>query len=461
MNWVVDHIVYILGVALTVVTIAHMIRQKRSPASAMAWLLGIIMVPYIGVPLYFIFGGRKMRRQMNAKNRLHIDGLETIPLSESNSLDRMLRGHGLPGATTGNTLSLYATGEEAYFAMVDLIESARTSINITTFILHADEVGRDIVDRLARKAGDGVSIRLLLDGFGALQTKRRSLAPLTEAGGRVGYFLPVYGSPFGGRANLRNHRKIAIADGLRVIAGGANIASEYMGPTPKPGRWNDLCFLVEGPAVRHYEEVFASDWAFATKEVLKFDEPQPNPAPEAPGDAVVQVIPSGPDVEEDPLYGAILTSVFAAEERFWIITPYFVPDDALIEALCLAARRGIDVRVITPKKSNHRIADLARGAFLREIQDSGGKVMLYEDGMIHAKAILIDERVAIVGSANMDMRSLFLDYEIALLIYSVPEIRSIESWMKTLAEKSKAGVETVSAVRDTFEGAVRLLAPLI
>ncbi len=461
MSWAVEHVVYILGVALTVVTIAHMIRQKRSPASAMAWLLGIIMVPYIGVPLYFIFGGRKMRRQMRAKHTLQLDGTETIPLTASNSLDRMLRAYGLPGATTGNKLTLYSTGEEAYFAIVDLIESAQSSINITTFILHADEVGRDIIDRLTRRALEGVSIRVLLDGFGALQTKRRSLEPLTRAGGRVGYFLPVYGSPFGGRANLRNHRKIAIADGVRVIAGGANIASEYIGPSPKPGRWSDLCFLIEGPAVQNYEEVFASDWEFATKETLKPSENSDDPEPDAPGDAVLQVIPSGPDVEEDPLYGAILSSVFAAEQRFWIVTPYFVPDDALVEALCLAARRGIDVRIITPQKSNHRIADLARGAFLREVQESGGKVMLFTEGMVHAKAILIDERVAIVGSANMDMRSLFLDYEIALLIYTAPEIRSIESWMESLALKSTAGVENVSAVRDTLEGAVRLLAPLI
>ena len=256
----------------------------------------------------------------------------------------------------------------------------------------------------------------------------------------MAFFLPVIHRPFRGRTNLRNHRKIAIADGQRVIAGGTNIASEYIGPTPKPGRWRDLSFLLEGPAVRHYEEVFRMDWAFATGEQLAIHPESGRPVAGNGESTTVQVVPSGPDVPGDPLYDAILSAAFAAKSRLWFVTPYFVPDDALAQALSLSAHRGIDLRILMPARSNHLMADLVRGTYLRDIQEAGGKILLYTKGMVHAKLMIMDDELAMVGSANIDMRSLYLNYETAMFIYSPNDVFAAESWVQGLAADTVQGV---------------------
>jgi len=247
-----------------------------------------------------------------------------------------------------------------------------------------------------------------------------------------------------------------IADERRVLAGGANIALEYMGPDTYPGRWHDLTFTLEGPAARHYVDIFRSDWAFASGEQLV-----PGIAPEAgfDSDAIVQVVPSGPDVRGDPLYDALLTSVFEARKRIYVVTPYFIPDDALCRAFILAAHRGVDVRILVPEHSNHRLADVAGRSYLREIQTEGGKVLLYQKGMLHAKAILCDDSLAILGSANIDMRSLLLNYESAIVVYSKKEIHRIAHWIDSLMQTSREGVGDAGPMGGIGEGLARLLAP--
>ncbi|MBN1346357.1 MAG: cardiolipin synthase [Phycisphaerae bacterium] len=461
LSWILTHVALILGFLLAVLVIAHMLRQKRSPSGTIAWLLVIVLLPYVGVPLYLALGGRKMKRRAESKRDLELLAGEGRLVSECSSIDRLLRTFGIPGATAGNRLALCQDGEDAYARLVDLIESASRSIHVAMFILHPDEVGTDILQRLARKAGQGLEVRLLLDGVGSLHTTRRFLAPLTDAGGRVEFFIPVLHRPWRGRTNLRNHRKIVLADGCRAMAGGTNIAGEYIGPVPKPGRWRDLSFVLEGPAAGYYSEVFRLDWEFAGRERLEPLAELPGPIGGDGDGSVVQVVPSGPDVPGDPLYSAILSSAFAATERLWIVTPYFVPDDALAQALALAAHRGIDLRIHVPETSNHRMADYARGPYLREIQAAGGEIQLYTKGMVHAKIVLMDDVVAMIGSANLDMRSLFLDYEVMSLAYSRQDIRAVEDWIRRLETDSRIGVDDVGALRDLWEGVVRMVAPLL
>ncbi len=189
---------------------------------------------------------------------------------------------------------------------------------------------------------------------------------------------------------------------------------------------------------------------------------RPPGAPRAtPSDAVVQVVPSGPDVPGDALYEVVLSTTFAAEARLWIVTPYFVPDDALLQGLTLAARRGVDVQIIMPERSNHRITDWARGGYLREIQEAGGAVLLYTGGMLHAKVLVMDEQLAMVGSANMDMRSLFLNYEVGMLMYSPGEIDAVARWVEDVAAPARQGVPPVGVIRDFGESVVRMVAPLL
>ena len=289
--WLLSEIAVVAGFLFAAVAIAHMVRQRRSPQSALAWLLVLVLLPYVGVPLYLILGGRKMRRLAITKGPLSLPRDEPETPGDAARVQRILATYDLPAVTTGNRVDLCRTGEESYQALVTLIEEARESLYVTMFILKTDAVGSDIRDRLARRAADGVDVRLLLDDWGSIRTRRRFLRPFTAAGGQVAYFMPLLHRPFAARTNLRNHRKVVIADSQLVLAGGINIGEEYLGPAPKRGRWTDLAFVLEGPATRFYCDVFRSDWAFArgskAPEAGSVGEPLARPS-----QAVVQVVPS-------------------------------------------------------------------------------------------------------------------------------------------------------------------------
>jgi len=230
-----------------------------------------------------------------------------------------------------------------------------------------------------------------------------------------------------------------------------------MGPDIRPDRWRDLTFTLNGPAVKPYVEIFRYDWSFATGEWLA--ESVHAPDTRKCGDAIVQVIPTGPDVPGDSLYDALLAAIFSTRRRLWIITPYFIPDEALNRALILAVHRGVDVRVLVPLHSNHRLADVAGRSYLRELQQEGARVLYYEAGMVHAKVVLMDDDIAMLGSANIDMRSLLLNYETAIFVYSAAEIQETAIWMTALMEEAHGRPGNAGAMTMWQESLARLLAP--
>ena len=258
---------------------------------------------------------------------------------------------------------------------------------------------------------------------------------------------------------MRDHRKIAVFDGERVFAGGRNIADEYMGAQPDPKRWADFSFVLTGPAAAHYQEIFSYDWAFASREVL--GRPQSKDLASPRGNAVMQVVPSGPDVIDDELFAGILSFLFSAKHRLWIVSPYFLPNDMLAEALQIALQRGVDVRVVVPETSDQRLVDLARGQFLRDLCALNCNVLLYTPGMVHAKAMLIDDVAAAVGSANFDSRSMFLNFEVSSVIHSPAEVRAVEAWIEKLMTETRPMDAKVGRRRDTIEGIARLIAPML
>jgi cardiolipin synthase len=335
-----------------------------------------------------------------------------------------------------------------------------------------------VAARIARSAG--IEVRVLVDDLFSWRAGRRRLARLRRAGGKVAFFMPMLRLPLRGRRpDLRNHRKILVVDGDAAIVGGMNIAREYMGPEKLAGRWRDVGIRVDGPAAVALDDVFRSDWAFAAREAIAATPPRaPRPgegedvtdaadAAEADdadaadaADAIVRVVLSGPDVREDHFYDAMLTGFFAAKRRIWIATPYFVPDEALTHALALAARRGVDVRVVVPARSNHWSADLAGAGYLRQVEEAGGRVFRYAPAMMHGKVIVIDE-VGTLGSANMDIRSLFLNYEVALFFTSPTEVEALAGWIASLLPECTAGMPAAGPVRALAEDLGRLLSPLI
>ncbi len=463
--WLLSPLLTYLGFALALVLMAHLLRQQRSPSSTIAWLLVILLLPYLGVPLYLMFGGRKMRRMAQKKAKVYASEppVEVDAEVPGGAIEKILHSFGIPSATTGNHIELIASGEDAFDILTRSIEGATRSIAITTYILGTDKVGRSLVRLLTRRASEGVAVYLLVDAVGSWRTRRRFVAPLVAAGARVAFFMPVIHIPFRGRANLRNHRKIVVIDDRFAIIGGMNLSGDYMGPTPDPRRWRDLSLSIEGPGVTDLADLFRSDWKFATGQELT---PSERAAGlnirdvQSPTACPAQVVASGPDVAGDPLYETLLSALFAAERRIWIVTPYFVPDEMLARALELAARRGIDLRLIVPQHSNHLTADLARVGFLRQIHNAGGHILLYLPGMLHAKAVLIDD-VAIIGSANMDMRSLFLNYEVALFLYGENEVEQIATWSLDVMAHTKVGLPKQGWTAEMAENVVRLLAPLL
>jgi cardiolipin synthase len=396
----------------------------------------MILVPYVGVPLYLVLGGRKLRRVIAKKPQMGRLGAPDEGVE-------------------GNEIEIFPNGEATFASLTGLLRGARTSIRLSTFILKADATGRAIMEILAERARAGVEVRVLLDGLGSFWMFPWRLRKLRASGACVSIFLPMVHVPFFGHSNLRNHRKMVIVDGENAIVGGMNLAMEYLGSSPSRGRWKDLSLRIAGPAVPRLASVFEQDWAFASHD----SRPPPADA-RGLGSERVRVIASGPDVEGDPLYDTLLEAAFGAWQRIWIATPYFIPDEALSKALEIAARRGVDVRVLVPRRSNHRLADLCRGSYLAQLDRAGARIHFHA-GMMHAKTVLIDSDQCIVGSANLDIRSLFLNFELGVQLLSPASIEAMEGWFKQALAEAPQGRIKRGRSAEFFEGVGRLLSPIL
>jgi cardiolipin synthase len=317
-------------------------------------------------------------------------------------------------------------------------------------------VAQDFIAQLAVKARAGVRVRLLLDGYGSRTRPRQALAALQEAGAQVRIFAPLVANPVRGHINLRNHRKMVIADGCQVFAGGMNIGREYLGDGEDAQRWVDLAYSVRGPVLADFERLFLSDWARAGNETVVFPPP---PATETAGTSIVQLLPSGPDIAEDVLHDSIVLACHRAKRRIAVVTPYFLPSSAISGALSIAVRRGIPVTLVVPERSNQRLADLARASFLREMADAGVTVLAYP-GMVHAKAILVDD-CAMAGSANLDIRSLYINFEAMLVLHSAEDVEKLSAWLDRLAKQARRWRPEQGILRRLPEIVFRLASPLM
>lgn len=464
--WLATHLLTVGGFALCVFLIARVFQEHRPAPVTFAWLMAIVLIPYLGVPLYFLFGGRKLRGVVNQKKALYPRShREPHHGDRVTATERVLASAGMPPAREGNRVEFLSDGQAAYHTLVSLIDGAQRSIHLMTFILGHDETGRLLIDRLAKRAAAGVEVKLLLDALGCFRTSGTFVDPLRHAGGRVGIFMPVL--PFRRKwsANLRNHRKVLVIDDTTAVVGGMNLAHEYLGPEPDPARWIDTGAVIQGPAARDLDRLFANDWNYATDDSLSTEEPEAiGQAVPPPGDQpgqLVQVAASGPDTLYDAIYEATLASFAEARERIWIVTPYFIPDETLYKILALQSRMGTDVRIIVPAKSNHLLADFARERFLRDLAAEGAKIHAMPR-MVHAKLMLVDRTLAAVGSANFDTRSLYLNFEVTAMLYSKPAIETITRWVQErIAESSEPAQRRVSMARGLAETLSGLVAPLL
>lgn len=467
MDWIGTHIEITVTVAATLLAAVWMLQQRRTPQSAAAWLLAFVAIPYVALPAFLLLG---IRKEGAGAPRLDF-GAPTPPApalcgkAPAPPLATTLRALGAPAAEPGNSIAIQSGAREGWDALAGTIASAREGIDATFYLVSNDDVGRRFVEMLTARAREGVRVRLIIDRLGGFLRPRAALRELTEAGGELRYFSPLLQRPGRGHLNLRNHRKMLIADRARVFAGGRNVGRDYLDPGGNPGAWHDLSYVAEGPVVRAHAEVFASDWAAAgprgpaaSGDVAQAEMGPVHDAPE--GGALAQLVPSGPDMRRDAFHDALVQAIHAARARVWVATPYFLPTEALEGALRVAARRGLDVRVLVPARSNHPVTDVARGAYLRSLAVAGARVMQLEGRMMHAKAGVVDD-AAWLGSPNLDVRSMLLNFESALFLYDAPSVERIAAWFEALAEGAPEGVAPAGRGRQVMEGLMRLGAPVL
>jgi cardiolipin synthase len=467
---VLPHLLTVGGFLLAFFLVARLLAEKRQPGNTFAWLLVIVLVPYLGVPLYLLFGGRKLQRLIAHKSRIapSLDG-STPPFDLTGQLlptVQTINASGTCPPTAGNRVHLVANGEEMFTTLVQQIREAKYSIHITTFILGRDDTGRRLVKLLATRAREGIKVRLLLDAVGCVFTSRGFVQPIRDAGGEVARFLPVIPLPFRSSANLRNHRKIAVFDQHTAIVGGHNLAREYMGSAPWRKRWRDFGAIISGPAAALLNEVFLADWSFASGRSLNELHKEIMPEARRPeGVSAMQVVVSGPDVVGDPLYEGIISMIQEAHSNIWIVTPYFIPDEVLFRSLMVKARAGVEVVLIVPARSNHPVTDYARRHYIRELKKAGACIMEYGPGMMHSKAIIVDDRMGMLGSANFDLRSLFVNFEVGVLLYTPSDVVAMKAWARDLLsfcrEPKKEKRRRSRLVGSVLEDLSRLLAPLL
>jgi len=419
--------------------------QRRAPTAAIAWVLGLALVPYLMLPLYRLFGQRKLPPVAIPYAGVVVEGPHWAA--------ELIESFGLAPPSVCS-VQMHADGAQARESLYRVIEGARRTLDISTFIIGGDEFGRDIVARLARRAREGVEVRLLLDGFFALLVPHSYVRELRKAGVQVAVFRPFFSLRRLGPRNLRNHRKLVIADDHCLWCGGRNLAAEYFLGDATGRVWLDLSFELHGPVAAAAGHQFDLDWN--TTQLRTAIRARESAAVE--GGALAQFLPSGPDQVEDTAQSLLIAGCYRARRRLLIVTPYFVPDDSLRAAMRLAARRGVKVTIVLPRRSNHLLADFVRSRPMRDLAAAGVEFRLLPV-MIHAKAVVIDETLALCGSINLDLRSLLLNHEAAVVFYGRDQIEWLAQWIATKAGQGEPyHALPPSLLRDIAEGVLLTVA---
>jgi cardiolipin synthase len=426
-----QHGIFIACGLLLYILITRIGEQRRHPSAAIAWVLAIVAFPYAAIPLFLIFGTRKIRRP--APTNL---APCPFPLTDDAAFwaSRLLRGLGVADAVHNASIRFHADGPQSHEALLQLFNQAEQRLDVSTYVLGNGRVSAGVVDALLAAVTRGVEVRLLIDWVGSLKTSRRLLSRLRAGGVELRQFMPLLHNPMHGRTNLRNHRKLAVADGRYLWSGGRNLADEYFLDQGGQAAWPDLSFVIDGSVAAQAAAQFEQDWQMASGRRNTPPAPRPGPAPSRSG-ALAQWVPSGPDQGEDTVHSLLIASAHHARHRILAVSPYFVPDEALLNAWCTACRCGVQLCLLVPQHSNHRLADWARERALRRLVEAGAQVYL-SPTMVHAKAVVIDNHLALCGSVNLDSRSLFLNYEAMTAFYGSTEVDWLAQWIQTQVDQA-------------------------
>lgn len=474
------HIVALISIfaallhVLGIVSSAHALMTVRTSQGAIAWAMSLITFPYAALPLYWVFGRNKFQGYVNARRRgnqvLHkiTESLEAYTEKYSASLDgsaarhRVLEELAQLPFTTSNSAELLIDGRNTFEAIFKAIRESRRYILLQFFIIHDDNLGRELQALLIEKAQQGVSVYLLYDEVGCHKVPQSYGEELRAAGVDVRPFNTRKGWRNRFQVNFRNHRKIVIIDGRLAFVGGLNVGDEYMGRSPRFGPWRDTHARFEGPSVTCVQLSFLEDWYWASHSLPEL-EWQPQAA--ATGNQHILVLPTGPADEHDTCSLFFCHAIHSARRRVWIVSPYFVPDEAVISALQVAALRGVDVRIMLPLRPDHRTVYLASFSYLPQFTMPGIRFYRYKPGFLHQKVLLVDDDLASVGTANLDNRSLKLNFEISMVVNDRGFVADVEKMLETdFANCIRVTLDDYHRRSPLFKLAVkvaRLLSPIL
>lgn len=461
--------VFLLVHLAALIATGHAICYKRDARSAASWVILIVFVPLVGALLYFWIGINRVRRRARGlrarrTKRPHRAG-EAHPSHAHPALALSARLNRDP-LRTGNRLTMLVNGEEAYPDMLRSIREAKASISLATYIFDNDSAGHEFAQALNEAAARGVQVRVLVDAVGARYSFPSIFRRLRSAGGnlRAARFLDTVLPWRYHYSQLRNHRKILVADGRVAYLGGMNIRAGHLVSRGGPDATQDLHFRVEGPVVADVQDVFAADWEFTTRETLGGGAWFPESLP-ARGETFARIVSDGPDEDFEKLRWTILGAISVARESVRILTPYFVPDQALIDSLGLAALRGVRVEIVLPSHNNVALVHWASRALLWQLLERGCRIYSAPAPFDHSKLFLVDDTWALVGSANWDARSLRLNFELGLEVddpaLSAELVAQFEKKRRQAREVSLAEVDARSILARLRDGTARLFSPYL
>lgn len=475
----------IVSLMIDLICIGYIIFIEHKDVTATwAWLMVMLFIPILGFIFYLFFGQSMKRRKMfNQKEesdrymhllhtQIYKDScnqciMHTCPACyDYNLLNLHLIGHETI-YTCDNTLTLFTDGHAKFVDVFESIKQARSYIHLEYYIIHDDEIGQDFSECLLQKAAEGVEISLLYDGMGCLKTPPHYFNQLKNHGIKVTCFAPPFKPFLNLRFNYRNHRKLCIIDDQVAYLGGFNVGDEYLGKNKRMGYWRDTHLKVEGSGAILANLQFLLDWRFATHETCLLENykvPKLTPICESTG-AVIQLVCGGPDSKYSSILHGYIQMISEARKSIWIQTPYFIPNEALLTAIKIAALSGLDVRIMFPNKPDHAFVYWATYSYIGELLDCGVRAYTYEKGFLHSKTIVVDEALSSIGTANFDMRSFKLNFEMNAFIYNKSFARELsEAFINDLSVCKELSLESYNS-RPTFikfkESISRLFSPIL
>ncbi len=456
--------------------------ERRNPTSTWLWIMALTFLPGIGFILYLFIGQDLSKKKMFKAKEEEDNCLRDLAAVQRweiredkfyrkdpnfGKYDDLIEMHLMNSEayfSQDNKVELFYTGQEKFNALLQSISKAKKHIYIQYYIFKSDNIGNKIIDALIEKAKEGVEVKFLVDGMGGRNLSKKAKEAMKDAGIDVAIFFPPFVPLLSIRINYRNHRKICIIDGKEAYIGGFNVGDEYLGRSKKFGNWRDTHIRIEGSAVNSLQWRFYLDWRFASKEEIKgaqsyfYDESDC-------GNVGIQIVSSGPDSKWPSIKDGYMKMISKGKEKVYIETPYFIPDDSIYEALRLAALSGVDVRVMIPNKPDHPFVYWASMSYIGELLEAGAKFYTYERGFLHSKVVIADDFVSSVGTANLDIRSFKLNFEVNAFIYDeATNLKLTDRFMddlKVCREITLKDYRNRSNIVKIKESVSRLLSPIL